>query len=180
LEDASDTVVGFAGHVRGVKKGVQGLRGLFTKVREARVEMARMERALGYAILGMITAPIDASTNDGTEEDEGDVSEGERACRAGKKSSRDEHLTGLVNSSGSWCWRENCKGDLKCSLLRNSSHVIVEKNVYTSRKAFKNSVIPFSLLPIFTTTTYVSQSLKYLLALITHENTGKTHPTSHT
>lgn len=36
-EDAEETIIGFHNHARAVGKGVQGLRSIFAKVREARV-----------------------------------------------------------------------------------------------------------------------------------------------
>jgi sorting nexin-9/18/33 len=110
VEDAMEAGVGFATHVRAVKRSVQGLRALFSRVREARVEMARMERGLGYAILGMITSGI-SDPNTVEEEDEEDDSGGH------KTNKKPDCSKGIVNSSGAWCWREDCKGRPSSSIL---------------------------------------------------------------
>ncbi|KXN82204.1 Sorting nexin-33 [Leucoagaricus sp. SymC.cos] len=102
FDDAKDVGEGFEKHVKTVKKSVQGLRSLFGRVREARVEMARMERGLGYAILGMITPPRPIGMNNGSN-NENDEDEEERG---GKKKDPNK---GIVNSQGAWCWRENCR-----------------------------------------------------------------------
>jgi sorting nexin-9/18/33 len=78
-------------------------------VREARVEMAGMERELGYAILGMITSGI-SDPNTVEEEDEEDDSGGQ------KMNKKLDHSKGIVNSSGAWCWREDSKGKFYSSI----------------------------------------------------------------
>lgn len=101
-EDASIASTSFSTHVKAVSRSVQGLRSVFGKVREARLEMARAERGLGYAILGMITAPFTGRRNGISiiEEEEEENEEGEER----------ERCKGVVNNDGAWCWREDCKG----------------------------------------------------------------------
>jgi sorting nexin-9/18/33 len=67
--------------------------------------MAKTERGLGYALLGMITRPQEGEDmHRGEDEDE---------CDQVNYSGR-----GVVNKDGAWCWRENCKGiDLPRRLL---------------------------------------------------------------
>jgi sorting nexin-9/18/33 len=84
-------------HINAVSRSIQGLRSIFTKVRESRLDMAKTERGLGYALLGMITRPRESEEmHKGEEEDECD-----RDIYSG---------WGVVNKDGAWCWRENCKG----------------------------------------------------------------------
>ncbi|KAJ3559820.1 hypothetical protein NP233_g11170 [Leucocoprinus birnbaumii] len=106
VDDAKEAGEGFSMHIKSVKRSVQGLRGVFGRAREARVEMAKLERGLGYAILGMITAP--RSEDHG--EANGFTSDDEDAMGASKGKGKDSERTrGVVNSSGAWCWREDCK-----------------------------------------------------------------------
>ncbi|KAF5357010.1 hypothetical protein D9756_006532 [Leucocoprinus leucothites] len=111
VEDAREAGEGFEGHVKSVKRSVQGLRGLFGRVREARVEMAKMERSLGYAILGMITPPRQELDGVDGEDDgeEGEREGGESSGRSKGKGKQVKRNRGIVNSSGAWCWREDCK-----------------------------------------------------------------------
>ncbi|EKM76773.1 hypothetical protein AGABI1DRAFT_78208 [Agaricus bisporus var. burnettii JB137-S8] len=96
FEDASIASSTFSTHIRAVSRSVQGLRSMFTKVRESRLDIARTERGFGYALLGMITRPQE---DRGLQRDE-EEDESERNDYSGR---------GVVNKDGAWCWRENCK-----------------------------------------------------------------------
>ncbi|KAJ3565647.1 hypothetical protein NP233_g7501 [Leucocoprinus birnbaumii] len=106
VDDAKEAGEGFSMHIKSVKRSVQGLRGIFGKAREARVEMAKLERGLGYAILSMITAP--RSEDHG--EANGFASDDEDNMGVNKDKGKDsERVKGVVNSLGAWCWHEDCK-----------------------------------------------------------------------
>ncbi|KAF8591301.1 hypothetical protein K439DRAFT_1327615 [Ramaria rubella] len=101
-EDAEDAIDRFQRHVKAVDRGVQGLRGIFEKVRNARLEMSNMQRLLSYGLLSLITStpiaggsPIPGMGDDDSEDD--------------LNSSR----KGLMNNEGAWCWREGCEDCLK-------------------------------------------------------------------
>ncbi|KAG6850131.1 hypothetical protein H0H93_000753 [Arthromyces matolae] len=98
-EDALETVERFDGHTKAVEKGVQGLRNVFERVREARIEMSKAERLLSYSLLSMITAKPLASSlatvEDDDEEQESTISKG------------------VINNEGAWCWRDDCQDCLK-------------------------------------------------------------------
>ncbi|KAK1235708.1 hypothetical protein PQX77_001079 [Marasmius sp. AFHP31] len=98
LEDAEEAGDRFSTHTRAVGKGVQGLRNIFGRVRDARVEMSKAERLLSYSLLSLIISkPLASAPTTGlVEEDE-------------EYSSKDK---GLVNENGAWCWREGCKSCL--------------------------------------------------------------------
>ncbi|EMD35638.1 hypothetical protein CERSUDRAFT_157518 [Gelatoporia subvermispora B] len=98
-EEAAEAGERFASHTRAVSKGVQSMRGIFGKVREARIEMSHAERLLSYSLLSLITSkPLAAAPAPGiSEEDEED---------ADKK-------RGHMNEDGAWCWREGCEQCLK-------------------------------------------------------------------
>ncbi|KAI0754215.1 PX-domain-containing protein [Daedaleopsis nitida] len=98
-DDASEAIDRFVNHTRAVGKGVQGLRNIFGKVREARVEMSKADRLLSYSLLSLITAkPLaQAPTTGISEEDE--------------EPNATTH--GHVNEDGAWCWREGCDSCLK-------------------------------------------------------------------
>jgi sorting nexin-9/18/33 len=105
--------------VRAVGKGVQGLRNIYGKIREARIgeliatssiyevhsasiEMSRAERLLSYSLLSLITSkPLSSSTasEDNQEEDDS----------VGEKD--DDQRKGTTNKDGAWCWREGCTGE---------------------------------------------------------------------
>ncbi|OJT05142.1 Sorting nexin lst-4 [Trametes pubescens] len=96
-DEALEAVDRFVNHTRAVGKGVQSLRNIFGKVREARVEMSKAERLLSYTLQSLITskslasAPTTGLSDDDDEEHEhGSTTQG--------------HL----NEDGAWCWRENC------------------------------------------------------------------------
>ncbi|KAJ7741445.1 hypothetical protein DFH07DRAFT_926149 [Mycena maculata] len=98
-EDAGAAVDRFDTHTRAVGKGVQGLRNIFGRVREARVEMSKAERLLSYSLLALITSkPLAAAPVTGASEEEEDYN------AKGK---------GLLNEDGAWCWREGCQDCLK-------------------------------------------------------------------
>ncbi|KAJ3555512.1 hypothetical protein NP233_g12192 [Leucocoprinus birnbaumii] len=123
VEDAKEAGEGFSAHGKSIKRSVQGWRGVFRKAREARVEMAKLERGLGYAILGMITAP--------RSEDHGEAncstSNDEDAMSANKGEGKDsKQIKGVVNSSGAWCWREDCKGEHNTTMS--------DMNIYHTQK----------------------------------------------
>lgn len=99
LEDAEEAVRRFETHTRAVGKGVQGLRNIFGRVREARIEMSKSERLLSYSLLSLITSkPLASAPTTGTVEE-------------------DNHYNakdaGLMNEDGAWCWREGCSNCLK-------------------------------------------------------------------
>lgn len=99
-EDAEEALDRFVGHTHAVGKGVQTLRAVFSKIREARVEMSKAERLLSYLLLSLITSrPLaSASPNPETDEDEDE-----------DKSKAKGHM----NEDGAWCWRENCEECLR-------------------------------------------------------------------
>ncbi|KIJ09769.1 hypothetical protein PAXINDRAFT_172368 [Paxillus involutus ATCC 200175] len=97
--EASETIERFDNHLRAVGKGVQGLRGTFSRVREARMDMSKAERLLSYSLLSLITAkPSSSAPALGIVEEEENTS---------------PQLQGLVNDEGAWCWREGCEDCLK-------------------------------------------------------------------
>ncbi|KAF7360444.1 Sorting nexin lst-4 [Mycena venus] len=98
-EDATDAVDRFDTHTRAIGKGVQGLRNIFGRVREARIEMSKAERLLSYSLLSLITSkPLASAPVTGASEEEEDYN------AKGK---------GLLNEDGAWCWREGCQDCLK-------------------------------------------------------------------
>ncbi|PPQ86618.1 hypothetical protein CVT25_006802 [Psilocybe cyanescens] len=107
LEDAEEAIKSFQNHARAVGKGVQGLRSVFGRIREARIEMSKAERLLSYSLLSLITSkPMASSSAPGTTREEEDAS-GHSTEKNGDKKK------GLVNSDGAWCWREGCSECLK-------------------------------------------------------------------
>ncbi|KAJ7073521.1 hypothetical protein B0H15DRAFT_868740 [Mycena belliarum] len=98
-EDAGEAVDRFDTHTRAIGKGVQGLRNIFGRVREARIEMSKAERLLSYSLLSLITSkPLASAPVTGASEEEEDYN------AKGK---------GLLNEDGAWCWREGCQDCLK-------------------------------------------------------------------
>ncbi|KAI0628557.1 PX-domain-containing protein [Trametes polyzona] len=98
-DEASEAVERFVNHTRAVGKGVQSLRNIFGRVREARLEMSKAERLLSYTLQSMITAkPLASAPTTGIDEDE-------------EEESSTSH--GHLNEDGAWCWRENCTSCLK-------------------------------------------------------------------
>ncbi|KAF8068907.1 hypothetical protein FPV67DRAFT_1490194 [Lyophyllum atratum] len=98
-EDAEEVIDRFDMHTKAVGKGVQGLRNIFGRVRDARVEMSKAERLLAYSLLSLITSkPLASAPMTGvTEED----------------NLYDVKSKGLLNDEGAWCWREGCQECLK-------------------------------------------------------------------
>ncbi|KAJ6495280.1 hypothetical protein C8R45DRAFT_866476 [Mycena sanguinolenta] len=98
-DDATESVDRFDTHTRAIGKGVQGLRNMFGRVREARIEMSKAERLLSYSLLSLITSkPLASAQVTGASEEEEDYN------AKGK---------GLLNEDGAWCWREGCQDCLK-------------------------------------------------------------------
>ncbi|GLB42320.1 putative WASP-binding domain of Sorting nexin protein [Lyophyllum shimeji] len=98
-EDAQEAVERFEVHTKAVGKGVQGLRNIFGRIREARLEMSKAERLLGYSLLSLITSkPLVSAPTTGMNEDD-DL--------------YDAKSKGLLNDEGAWCWREGCRDCLK-------------------------------------------------------------------
>ncbi|KAG6919790.1 hypothetical protein DXG01_000290 [Tephrocybe rancida] len=98
-DDAQETVDRFETHTKAVGKGVQGLRNIFGRVREARVEMSTAERLLSYSLLSLITSkPLASAPMTGVNEED-DL--------------YDVKSKGLLNEDGAWCWREDCQDCLK-------------------------------------------------------------------
>ncbi|KAF7325862.1 SH3 and PX-domain-containing 3 [Mycena kentingensis (nom. inval.)] len=98
-DEASESVERFDTHTRAVGKGVQGLRNIFGRVRDARIEMSKAERLLSYSLLSLITSqPLASAPVTGASLEE------EEYNAKGK---------GLMNEDGAWCWREGCSDCLK-------------------------------------------------------------------
>ncbi|KAH7928625.1 hypothetical protein BV22DRAFT_1058614 [Leucogyrophana mollusca] len=99
VDEATESVDRFDNYTRGVGKSVQGLRSVFGRVREARLEMSKAERLLSYSLLSMITSQrlSSAPATGISEEEEGSSS----------------RVKGLMNEEGAWCWREGCEDCLK-------------------------------------------------------------------
>ncbi|KAF7986303.1 hypothetical protein HWV62_35256 [Athelia sp. TMB] len=98
-DEASETLDRFGSHTRAIGKGVQGLRNIFGRVREARVEMSQAERLLSYSLLSLITSkPLSSAPLTGISEEEAETS---------------DKPNGLLNSDNAWCWREGCEDCLR-------------------------------------------------------------------
>ncbi|CAK5261888.1 unnamed protein product [Mycena citricolor] len=98
-DEASEAVDRFDTHTRAVGKGVQGLRNIFGRVREARIEMSQAERLLSYSLFSLITSkPLASAPTTGTSEEEEDYNTKSK---------------GLLNEEGAWCWREGCTDCLR-------------------------------------------------------------------
>ncbi|KAH9888059.1 hypothetical protein C8Q73DRAFT_201136 [Cubamyces lactineus] len=142
-EEASEAVDRFVNHTRAVGKGVQSLRNIFGKVREARVEMSKAERLLSYSILSLITAkPLASAPTTGINED--DEEQGNSTAH------------GHVNEDGAWCWRENCESCLKLTkaMQKTSETLQIIADLYddharrtqlATHEAFKNVAHPSTL-----------------------------------
>lgn len=96
-EDAATVVDLFDNHTKGVDKSVQSLRTIFSKIRDARIEMSKAERLLSYSFLSLITGKSVASTASEENEDH----------------SSSPLARGLINDDGAWCWRSRCEECLK-------------------------------------------------------------------
>ncbi|KIM27719.1 hypothetical protein M408DRAFT_163569, partial [Serendipita vermifera MAFF 305830] len=97
VDEATESVERFNRHLKAVGKGVQGLRGMFSSLRHARMELAKYQRLLSYSILSLITSTPLATTPTVTKPTEDEEEEAEDTSRAG-----------LLNSEGAWCWKEHC------------------------------------------------------------------------
>ncbi|KAJ3516486.1 hypothetical protein NLJ89_g1092 [Agrocybe chaxingu] len=137
LEDADDAIYSFQTHARAVGKGVQGLRSVFGRVREARIEMSKAERLLSYSLLSLITSkPLAAAPATGaTSDEEGDTPSPYEKVRDKQK--------GLMNKDGAWCWREGCSECLKlskavqktCETLQTVANLYDSHSVITTHKS---------------------------------------------
>ncbi|KAG2008360.1 Sh3px3 protein, variant 2 [Coprinopsis cinerea AmutBmut pab1-1] len=99
-DEAQDSVGQFEAHTKAVDKGVQNLRGVFSRIREARVEMSKAERLLSYSLLSLITSKPMASGSSSQESPSSPVT-----------SIPPERPKGLMNGEGAWCWRDKCPTD---------------------------------------------------------------------
>ncbi|TFK73507.1 hypothetical protein BDN72DRAFT_956503 [Pluteus cervinus] len=101
-EDAEEAVERFDVHTKAVGKGVQGLRNIFGRIREARIEMSKAERLLSYSLLSLVTSKTLASAPlSGIQEDEDEDEEHDTKFQKGS-----------MNENGAWCWREDCQACL--------------------------------------------------------------------
>ncbi|KAI0294422.1 hypothetical protein BC826DRAFT_1012266 [Russula brevipes] len=90
-----------------------GLRNVFTQIRQARVEMSKAERLLSYSLLSLITTkPIATLPSAGVTTREEDLYFQSDREELGES---EEHpkAKGYVNEQGAWCWREGCEDCLK-------------------------------------------------------------------
>ncbi|KAF8918661.1 hypothetical protein CPB85DRAFT_1280749 [Mucidula mucida] len=134
LEDAEEAVDRFATHTRGVGKGVQGLRNIFGRVRDARIEMSKAERLLSYSLLSLITSkPLASAPTTGIVDE-------------------DNHYNpkdaGLMNQDGAWCWRENCQACLKLSkAIQRTSETLqsARRTQLATHEALKSVAHPSSV-----------------------------------
>ncbi|KAI0761285.1 PX-domain-containing protein [Trametes elegans] len=141
-DEASEAIDRFVNHTRAVGKGVQSLRNIFGKVREARVEMSKAERLLSYSLQSLITAkPLASAPTTGiSEEDE-----------------EEDHTShGHLNEDGAWCWRESCESCLKLTkaVQKTSETLQIVADLYddharrtqlATHEAFKNVAHPSTL-----------------------------------
>jgi sorting nexin-9/18/33 len=105
---------------------VQGLRGMFSGLRLARMgtrrcadslkrllthtyaELAKYQRLLSYSILSLITSvPLASSST---------------TVQLNEEEEEDTSRVGLLNSEGAWCWREHCDGETDTFLMHLCSH----------------------------------------------------------
>ncbi|KAI9508532.1 hypothetical protein F5148DRAFT_1195231 [Russula earlei] len=113
-EEASEAVNRFDVHTRAIDIGVQGLRNVFTQIRQARVEMSKAERLLSYSLLSLITAkPIATLPSAGMTTQEEDLCLGSDREEFGASKEEHKKVEGYVNEEGAWCWREGCEACLK-------------------------------------------------------------------
>ncbi|KAJ3921657.1 hypothetical protein F5877DRAFT_75980 [Lentinula edodes] len=122
LEDAEEAGERFATHTRAVGKGVQGLRSIFGRVREARLEMSKAERLLSYSLISLITCKPLAATSQSphisgiAEEDEDEDSDSSSSPDSLNTKTHVKYKgKGLINEDGAWCWREGCRECLSLS-----------------------------------------------------------------
>ncbi|TCD62757.1 hypothetical protein EIP91_006429 [Steccherinum ochraceum] len=114
-DEASEVVDRFVAHTRSVGKGVQGLRGVFTSVRQASIEMSKGQRLLAYSLLSLITSqPLASSAPSlGADEDEENEVDGRK-------------VKGHMNADRAWCWREHCDDCLKLTKAMQKTTEILQ------------------------------------------------------
>lgn len=147
-DEASETVDRFQTHTRAVGKGVQGLRNIFGRVREARLGVATAERLLSYSLLSLITGkPLaSAPTTGGSGSENEDEDEDERTFK----------LKRVLNEEGAWCWKEGCEECLKLTKAMQKTsdafqHVAdlyddhARRTQLATHESFKNVAHPSSL-----------------------------------
>ncbi|KAJ3790418.1 hypothetical protein GGU10DRAFT_170906 [Lentinula aff. detonsa] len=122
LEDAEEAVERFATHTRAVGKGVQGLRSIFGRAREARLEMSKAERLLSYSLLSLITSKSLAATTQsphipGIAEEDEEEDDDDSSSSTNIKPHLKYKGKGVMNEDGAWCWREGCQD---CLILTKS------------------------------------------------------------
>ncbi|KAG5636826.1 hypothetical protein H0H81_006680 [Sphagnurus paluster] len=165
-EDAEEAFDRFDVHTRAVGKGVQGLRNIFGRIREARIgkpfqpkyneppanvrqiEMSKAERLLSYSLLSLITTkPLASAPMTGVSEDD----------------NYDIKSRGLINEDGAWCWREGCQDCLKLTkAMQKTSETLqgvadlyddhARRTLLATHESLKGMAHPSSLYePIITT-----------------------------
>ncbi|KIP04499.1 hypothetical protein PHLGIDRAFT_75831 [Phlebiopsis gigantea 11061_1 CR5-6] len=98
-DEAIESVDRFDAHTRAVGQGVQGLRNIYGKVRQANIEMSQAQRLMSYSLLSLITSkPLAQASMAGIPEEEEDINPKQK---------------GHMNEDGAWCWREGCSECLK-------------------------------------------------------------------
>ncbi|TFK26567.1 hypothetical protein FA15DRAFT_637246 [Coprinopsis marcescibilis] len=101
-EDAQDSIGLFEAHTKAVGRGVQDLRSVFSRIRDARVEMSKAERLLSYILLSLITSrPLNSRSTGDPDEVQGNSTQTQAESK------------GLMNEEGAWCWRDKCNSCLK-------------------------------------------------------------------
>ncbi|TDL25185.1 hypothetical protein BD410DRAFT_765795 [Rickenella mellea] len=170
VDDAAETVDRFETHTKAVGRGVQQLRGVFGKIRQARVEMSNAERLLSYSLLSLITSTPLATSSTITEEEEEEDSDGSGSNDSGSQrngyqnaksgasgsGSGMKKTRGLMNGDGAWCWREDCSECLHLSkALQKTSETLqgvadlyddhARRTLLASHEALKDVVHPATL-----------------------------------
>ncbi|EJC97781.1 uncharacterized protein FOMMEDRAFT_149578 [Fomitiporia mediterranea MF3/22] len=133
-EEVTETAERFENHTRAVSQGVQQLRGMYGRVKSARLEMSNAERQLSYALLSLITSKPLTGSLSLSDSDDSDSSASPsdneieanstahspintinatngRHRRHHKQQKRNKR--GLQNAEGAWCWREDCTDCLR-------------------------------------------------------------------
>ncbi|KAF9484995.1 hypothetical protein BDN70DRAFT_871680 [Pholiota conissans] len=180
LDDAEDAVTSFKRHTRAVGKGVQSLRNVFGRVRDARIEMSKAERLLSYTLLSLITStPIASESAPGTTSEE----EGDGNSHPPEK--HEDKRKGLMNKDGAWCWREGCSECLKltkaaqktCETLQTVANLYdghARRTQLATHESLKLMAHPSSLYES-TITTHKSTLSRYREAVGTGSQTGPTY-----